>query len=44
MQGVNIIIDALVHGLDAVGDINLPLEGARLRLAGKGLQLLDKLI
>ena len=44
VQGVHGVIDALVHGFDAAGDIDLPLELPGLVAGGKALHLLDELI
>ena len=39
---VHIVVDALVHHLDAARDVDLPLELARLMDAGQPLQLADE--
>ena len=43
VDGVDIIVDGFVHGLDPVGHMDLAVEKLRLVYAGQCLQLADKL-
>ena len=43
VDAIHVIVDALVHGLDAAGDCDLTAEAARVMTAGEGLQLGDQL-
>ena len=43
MQGINVIINAFIHGLDPVCHIDLPLEGLGLIHAGQAFHLADQL-
>ena len=44
MNGINVIINAFIHGLDPVGNINLPLQKLRLWAAGQGFHLFNQFI
>ena len=39
---VDVVVDALVHALDAVADVDLPLQGSRVVHAGQALDLADE--
>lgn len=44
MQGIHIVVDAFVHILDPVGDIDLAAQGLGLVAAGQLFQLGDERI